>query len=123
APVTVHAGGQTGLDEPASIGSNLGLTPMQTPASVDVIARDQLEIRGDVSLVDAITRAPGLSGLGHPGNGGASLSARGFTDAASVMRLYDGVRQYGGIGVTYPFDTWSVERIEVLRGPASVIYG
>ncbi|WP_422648647.1 Outer membrane receptor proteins, mostly Fe transport [Cupriavidus sp. H18C1] len=123
APVTVHAAGQTALDEPASTGSNLGLTPMQTPASVDVIARDQLEIRGDVSLVDAITRAPGLSGLGHPGNGGASLSARGFTDAASVMRLYDGVRQYGGIGVTYPFDTWSVERIEVLRGPASVIYG
>ncbi|GAA0789082.1 TonB-dependent receptor [Cupriavidus gilardii] len=123
APVTVHAAGQTTLDEPASTGSNLGLTPMQTPASVDVIARDQLEIRGDVSLVDAITRAPGLSGLGHPGNGGASLSARGFTDAASVMRLYDGVRQYGGIGVTYPFDTWSVERIEVLRGPASVIYG
>lgn len=123
APVTVHAAGQTALDEPASTGSNLGLTPMQTPASVDVIARDQLEIRGDVSLVDAITRAPGLSGLGHPGNGGASLSARGFTDAASVMRLYDGVRQYGGIGVTYPFDTWSVDRIEVLRGPASVIYG
>ncbi|EEQ79472.1 hypothetical protein STAWA0001_0335, partial [Staphylococcus warneri L37603] len=67
APVTVHAAGQTALDEPASTGSNLGLTPMQTPASVEVIARDQLEVRGDVSLVDAITRAPGLSGLGHPG--------------------------------------------------------
>ncbi|RZT41772.1 TonB-dependent receptor [Cupriavidus agavae] len=124
APVTVHAASApTVLQEPASVGSNLGLTPMQTPASVDVITRDQIEERGDASVVDAISRAPGLSNLGHPGNGGAALSARGFTDASSVMRLYDGTRQYGGIGVTFPFDTWSVERIEVLRGPASVIYG
>lgn len=124
APVTVNASATpTVLQEPAAVGSNLGLTPMQTPASVDVITRDQIEERGDSSLVEAISRAPGMSNLGHPGNGGASLSSRGFTDAASVMRLYDGLRQYGGIGVTFPFDTWSVESIEVLRGPASVIYG
>src|SRR3546814_4441523 len=39
------------------------------------------------------------------------------------MRIYDGLRQYGGVGVTFPFDTWSVDRSDVLRGPASVIYG
>lgn len=59
----------------------------------------------------------------HPGNGGSSVAARGFTDTLSVMRLYDGMRQYGGAGLTFPFDTWAIERIEVLRGPASVIYG
>lgn len=124
APVTVQADtALTVLQEPAAVGSNLGLTPMETPASVEVITREQIEERGDTSIVDAVTRAAGISSLGHPGNGGASLSSRGFTDAASVMRLYDGLRQYGGIGVTFPFDTWSVERIEVLRGPASVIYG
>src|SRR5690606_22900886 len=33
-------------------------------------------------------------------------------------------RLYVGSGtVTFPFDTWSAERIEVLRGPASVLYG
>ena len=123
APVTVQASPQTALSESTSTGSNLGLTPMQTPASVDVITREQIEERGDASLVDAISRAPGLSNLGHPGNGGAALSSRGFTGSTSVMQLYDGLRQYGGIGVTFPFDTWSAERIEVLRGPASVIYG
>ncbi|TWG84975.1 iron complex outermembrane receptor protein [Cupriavidus gilardii J11] len=121
--VTVTASPQTILEEPAAIGSNLGLTAMQTPASVNVITREQLQQRGDAALVDAISRAPGLSGLGHPGNGGASLSARGFTGSTSVMQLYDGVRQYGGIGITYPFDTWAVDRVEVLRGPASVIHG
>jgi iron complex outermembrane receptor protein len=112
-----------GLDSTVSTGSNLDLTRFDTPASVDAITREQLERRGDISLLDAITRAPGISAMPHPGNGGSAVAARGFTDALSVMRLYDGMRQYGGAGLTFPFDTWAVERIEVLRGPASVIYG
>ena len=123
APITVTGGADTALATPASTGSNLGLTPMETPASVDIISREQIEARGDTSVVTAITRAPGFSALPHPGNGNSALSVRGFTDSTSVMRLYDGLRQYGGVGLTFPFDTWSVERIEVLRGPASVIYG
>lgn len=40
------------------------------------------------------------------------------------MQLYDGTRQYVGAGtVTFPTDTWSVARVDVLRGPASVLYG
>lgn len=111
------------LEEAASTGSNLDITRFQTPASVDIISRRQLEERGDTTLINAITRAPGLSSMPHPGNGGSSVVSRGFTDTVSVMRLYDGMRQYGGAGITFPFDTWSIERIEVLRGPASVIYG
>ncbi|MEV4782877.1 TonB-dependent receptor [Burkholderia sp. LMU1-1-1.1] len=112
-----------GLHSQTATGSNLDLSRFDTPASVDAITRDQLERRGDTSLLDAITRAPGISAMPHPGNGGSSVAARGFTDTLSVMRLYDGMRQYGGAGLTFPFDTWAVERIEVLRGPASVIYG
>lgn len=123
APITVVGGFDTALTTEASTGSNLGLTPMQTPASVDIISREQIESRGDASVIEAITRAPGFSAAPHPGNGNSALSVRGFTDSTSVMRLYDGLRQYGGVGLTFPFDTWSVERIEVLRGPASVIYG
>src|SRR5690606_21352128 len=42
----------------------------------------------------------------------------------SVMQLYDGTRMYVGSGtVTFPFNTWTADRIEVLRGPASVLYG
>lgn len=121
--VTVTAQNPPRLARPASTGSNLELTPMQTPASVDVITREQLEARGDASLVDAITRSAGISSLAHPGNSGSSLQARGFIDTTSVMRLYDGTRQYGGVGLSFPFDTWAIDRIEVLRGPASVIYG
>jgi len=121
--VSVAATRDSGLDAPVATGSNLGITAFQTPASVGTITREQLEQRGDANVVDAVTRSTGISSLAHPGNGGSSLAARGFTDSTSVMRLYDGTRQYGGVGVTFPFDTWSIDRIEVLRGPASVIYG
>lgn len=121
--VTVRSSGDSALERPLATGSRLDLSARDTPASVEVITREQLQARGDTSLVDAITRSTGITSLGHPGNSGSSLSARGFTDTTSVMRLYDGTRQYGGVGVSFPFDTWSVDRIEVLRGPASVIYG
>lgn len=123
APIVVSSEPAAVLNAPASAGSNLGLSPMQTPASIDVLTRRHIEERGDANVTDAITRAGGISAMPHPGNGMSALSARGFTDSASVMRLYDGTRQYGGVGITFPFDTWSIERIEVLRGPASVIHG
>jgi outer membrane receptor protein involved in Fe transport len=40
------------------------------------------------------------------------------------MTLYDGTRFYVGAStLTFPFDSWSADKIEVLRGPASVLYG
>lgn len=111
------------LSSTVGTGSALGLSVLQTPASLSVISRAQLEQHGDGNLNDAISRAGAISAMPHPGNGLSALSSRGFTDGASVMRLYDGLRQYGGVGVTFPFDTWSIERIEVLRGPASVLHG
>ena len=120
--VTVHSGAAGPLQQRLGTGSRLDLRAREAPASVEVITRAQLQARGDSALREAIARSTGMTSLGHAGNS-ASLSARGFTDTAAVLRLYDGTRQYGGVGVSFPFDTWSVERIEVLRGPASVVHG
>ncbi|GGB91437.1 TonB-dependent receptor [Novosphingobium endophyticum] len=109
---------------PTQTGSRLGLTILETPASVETLAGDVIRARGDLSIVDAVTRATGISSVANPGNGGTGLAARGFSGQGSVMQLYDGVRLYPGAGtVTFPTDPWTVERIEVLRGPASVLYG
>lgn len=121
--ISVSAPRQNELERPLNTGTRLGLTSMETPASVEQIDRRQLDERGDETILDAVSRATGISESPHPGNGGAELSARGFVGTSSVTQLYDGVRPYGAIGVTYPFDTWAIDHIDVLRGPASVIYG
>ncbi|CFX45327.1 putative TonB-dependent siderophore receptor [Candidatus Filomicrobium marinum] len=113
------------LDAPAATGSRLGLTPLETPASVEIIPAQSIRERGQQSVTEAVTQnATGFTSAAAPGNGGSSLTARGFVGHGSVMQLYDGTRLYVGSGtVSFPFDTWSAERIEVLRGPASVLYG
>lgn len=112
------------LTTPTRTGSRLGLSSLDTPASVETVTARQIAERGDQSVSDAVTRATGFVSDASPGNGGTALSVRGFSGQESVMTLYDGTRLYPGAGtMTYPFDTWSVDRIEVLRGPASVLYG
>ncbi len=116
--------GETRLHTPTTAGSRLDLSALQTPASTSSLSGAEVRERNNRSVQDAVTRTPGISTIGTPGNGGTALSARGFSGHASTMQLYDGTRQYIGAGtVTFPVDTWSVERIDVLRGPASVLYG
>lgn len=116
--------GESDLHTPLPSGSRLGLSALQTPASTSSLSGQQVRERNNLSVQDAVTRTPGITFIGSPGNGGTALSARGFTGHASTMQLYDGTRQYVGAStVTFPIDTWSVERIDVLRGPASVLYG
>jgi iron complex outermembrane receptor protein len=113
------------LDVPTQTGSRLGLTPLETPASVEVIPGVTIQERKQTSVSQAVTQnATGFTSSASPGNGDTGLAARGFNGHGSVMQLYDGTRLYVGAGtVTFPFDTWSTERVEVLRGPASVLYG
>ena len=113
------------LGRPDKGGSRLNLTPLQTPASVDVISAETIQERGQHNVVDAVSQnATGITAIPSPGNGGISYTSRGFSGDGSILQLLDGTRLYVGAGtVTFPFDTWSAERIDVLRGPASVLYG
>lgn len=125
-PVSVTAAplGPLELSEPAVSGSRLGLTPKETPASVEVLSGDTIRERGHTGINEAVSRAVGFSSTANPGNGGTGLGARGFTGHGSIMQLYDGTQMYVGSGtVTFPFDTWTMERVEILHGPASVLYG
>ncbi|MEH2473278.1 iron complex outermembrane receptor protein [Nitrobacteraceae bacterium AZCC 2161] len=108
-----------------SSGSRLNLTRLQTPASVEIISAETIAERGQHDVLDAVTQnATGFTATPEPGNGGVSFATRGFSGNGTVMTLRDGTRLYVGSGtMTFPFDSWSADRIEVLRGPASVMYG
>ncbi|RQR46448.1 TonB-dependent receptor [Burkholderia sp. Bp9140] len=122
--VTAPAAEADPLMQPLETGSRLGLASLDTPASVETVTADMIDARGDRTVLDAVTRAAGFASAMAPGTGGTALSVRGFSGQESVMTLLDGVRLLPAAGtITFPFDTRSVERIEVLRGPASVLYG
>jgi iron complex outermembrane receptor protein len=105
-------------------GSRLGLSALDTPASVGIITREEIATKGDYGALDTVTRAVGVSASASPGNGGTSISSRGFNGHNSTVYTYDGTRMYITAGtVTFPADTWTLERVEVLRGAGSVING
>jgi iron complex outermembrane receptor protein len=121
--ITAHPAAET-LTAPTMAGSRLNLTPLETPSTVQVISGDSIRNWELLTVTDAVTRAPGFTSAGTPGNGGQAYSVRGFFGANSVAELFNGVQLFNAGGVvTYPFDPWNVDRIEMLYGPASVLYG
>lgn len=108
----------------STTGSRLDLTLLETPATVDVIDGDAIRSRIDTSVLEAVTRSAGFTNESNPGNGNSSIGARGFDGQGAVTKLYDGTNYFTAAStITFPFDTWGVERIEVLKGPSSVMYG
>lgn len=120
----VAPGSTLGLDVAGTTGSRLGLAPRETPASISRLDRQDIAERGLARAQDVAIRTPGLTESPSPGNGGTSLVARGFAGHGSVAQMVDGTRLVAAAGtITYPFSTWPLESVEVLRGPASVLYG
>ncbi len=115
-------GTQSRLD--SVTGSRLNLGILETPATVDVLDGNAIRARIDTSVLDAVTRSASFINDANPGNGHSSITARGFSGQGSVTKLYDGSNYFTAAGtITFPFDTWGVEQIEILKGPSSVIYG
>lgn len=124
APIIITGLRAADLTTVSPTGSRLNLTPLETPATLSVIDGETIRARGDMSIVEAEARAPGITNVGNLGNGNTALAARGFGGQGSVLQLIDGVRLFPAAGtITFPTDPWMVERIDVLSGPASVLYG
>jgi iron complex outermembrane receptor protein len=128
----------------AAPGNFRGLAPVQVtatrspasvlgvPASVSVVDAQELEQRAPVRLGDAIADVPGVYvrgaalGVTYPGSGQAVLSLRGIPRTPRTLVMIDGQpvnnALTGGINVA-GIPMGSVERVEVVRGPYSALYG
>ncbi len=103
----------------AATASRLGLTMRETPATVDIIGRDEIEQEGLRNLIELYRNTPGVSAGNIPGSP-ASVSMRGFTD---VGYLFNGTRAVDPGLMSRNMNTWNLERVEILKGPASVLHG
>ncbi|MCL6701731.1 TonB-dependent siderophore receptor [Pseudomonas sp. T1.Ur] len=118
APLT----GKVALRNGSATKSNAAIT--ETPQSVSVVTADEMRDRKSDTLADALSYTPGFTSQPSSFNRTADrFRMRGFdVESATGGSLRDGMRlQYNSYdGVQEPF---GLERVEVVRGAASVLYG
>lgn len=96
---------------------------LETPATVSVITRDELDVRGvqDLNLATAYT--PNVTALDYPGGQGApTFTLRGF-NAINFENVYEDGLRYGFNIYDQNVEPYAYERIDVIKGPLSVLYG
>lgn len=113
-----------GYNPSSSITATRTDTPLRdVPASVSVIPRQVLEDQGAVRLDEALRNVSGVTFSSSSGNRGQNFLIRGFNST----QYRDGLREDAGGGGSFNTrtaqETANIERIEVLRGPSSVLFG
>jgi iron complex outermembrane receptor protein len=101
---------------------------VETPASVSVVTRDQISDQGAQSVSQALRYTAGTFVDLRPSSRYDIVPVRGFGNNNGVLQNFvgfqDGLKLQRGISFAVPtVDSYGLERIEVLRGPASILYG
>ncbi|MGK3134686.1 TonB-dependent siderophore receptor [Pantoea trifolii] len=99
-------------------------TPLRkTPQSISVITREQMDDQAAASVADALSYSSGvLTNYRGNSNRNDEIIARGFRYAPKFL---DGLSYglSGQAGAAGQIDPWLLERVEMIHGPASVLYG
>ena len=123
APVDVKGPNTTPLNTNvvSESSSRLGLTPRETPATVEVIDQQTLKDRGLRSTAEAVQAATGVTAGESPG-APSIFSMRGFV-GDQITTLYNGIRVGPATMTGRPMDSGNLEQVEILKGPASLLSG
>jgi iron complex outermembrane receptor protein len=116
---TPRANGRLSLDVPIETGSRLGLTARETPASVTVVDRTTIDARGAQDTQEILRAVPGITAHNAPGSVGVSY--RGFS-GGSLSQMFNGINVQYTIAAR-PVDSWIYDRVEVIGGPSSFLFG
>ncbi|MEX2333776.1 MAG: TonB-dependent receptor [Pseudohongiella sp.] len=124
---------QNDAEEIVVTASGLSQKPVDAPASISVITNAELQQRPYMTLIDAVRELEGVDvGETSDKTGQRSISMRGMGSDYTLL-LIDGKRQnnhgdiypnnFGGNQFNHVPPLEAIERIEVIRGPASTLYG
>ncbi len=109
--------------------SRQATSPADAPAATTIITAEQIRLSGATSIVEVLRGVPGMSIL-TMSSSDANLAMRGFNQRVSnkLLVLVDGRSTYldflgGTLYRNLSIDLQDIERIEVLRGPNSTLYG
>lgn len=122
------------LDEVVVTGTRNETDIRHLPMTLSVVGRPELEKRYEPSLLPILneqipglfTTSRGVMGYGVSTGAAGGISVRGIGGSAQMLVLIDGHPQYMGLfghPIADAYQTMLAERVEVLRGPASVLYG
>jgi iron complex outermembrane receptor protein len=119
--ITITAAKLRSLEQFTPTGSRLGLSEQELPATLDLIDNGEMIGRGFFNVQQAADSQPGVTSGGSPGDQ-SQFSMRGFTgNQITVLRngLYIGPSNM----TTRDQNSFNVASVEILKGPASVLYG
>jgi catecholate siderophore receptor len=115
--VTVTAGREAAYNPSTATSATKIDAPLRdVPQTVNVVPQELLRDQGASSMEDVMKGIPGV-GLSHGDGQRDQVTIRGFTAIAD--QFIDGVRD----DALYFRDLSNIEQIEVIKGPASVLYG
>jgi iron complex outermembrane receptor protein len=121
--------GAVPYEERVVTASRRAQSSLEAPNATTVITAEDIRLSGASSLVELLRRVPGADVM-MMGVGSANFSLRGFNQriANKVLVLVDGRPEYQDfLGMTVwsspPLGLEEIERIEVIRGPGSALYG
>lgn len=108
----------------SSVGSKTDTPLSEVPQSVSVVTREQMDWQGVQKMEEALRYEAGVrtelaNDLRHQ-----NIRIRGFSVAASNQGIYlDGLALPSRFYGSYDINPYSLDSVEVIRGPASVLYG
>lgn len=97
-----------------------------TPQSISVVTRQQMDDQGATDLNQALNYTPGVfTNFGGAATRYDTISLRGFHGGDVDNTFLDGLRVMsdGGSFNILQVDTWFLDRIDVIKGPSSALYG
>jgi vitamin B12 transporter len=127
-----NAADSNALAEPVAL-PTVVVTPTRLPtpenevgSSITVITQEEIQRKQERTLPDALKDVPGLNVVQTGGPGGTTSVFMRGANANQTKVFIDGIDATDPATGTFNFEhvlTWDIERIEVVRGPQSGLYG